>query len=393
MNKFFLFPFFLIATIPFANNAQTQSIVDFLEFESNQFAEISSLIESRSPLDDCDEAQERSGSPFGKKRAILIGIDGCRIDSLRAADTPNLDHLANNGAASYFTQCSYGQPTYSGPNWATILTGVWADKHFVLDNNFFFSNLDEYPTVFERIREAKPDAFLSSIVNWEPINTRLVTRANSEISAVSDEWVTQLAVCSILRDGPDFSFIQFDELDAAGHRGGYHPENQDYLSTLSRIDGYIGEIMEVIQQRIDKFDENWLIIISSDHGGTASGNHGGLTAEEVFVPLFFYGQDALNRPISRPVPFNTDIVPTLLGFLELETDPAWNLDGRTLPGVKIEIGIELSPTSSEIILKWPGVMRLESSVPSTGSWSDLGPVKSPFTISPENTSKHYRLSY
>ena len=29
-----------------------------------------------------------------------------------------------------------GNDTISGPGWSSILTGVWADKHGVLDNDF-----------------------------------------------------------------------------------------------------------------------------------------------------------------------------------------------------------------------------------------------------------------
>ncbi len=36
-------------------------------------------------------------------------------------------------------------PTVSGAGWSSIATGVWPDKHKVVDNNFTAPNYGQYP--------------------------------------------------------------------------------------------------------------------------------------------------------------------------------------------------------------------------------------------------------
>ncbi len=76
------------------------------------------------------------------KHVLIIGIDGALVSAVQSADTPNLDSLITNGA---YTWHAYGggilntdtqQATSSGPAWSSILTGVWVNKHGVVDNNF-----------------------------------------------------------------------------------------------------------------------------------------------------------------------------------------------------------------------------------------------------------------
>ena len=341
----------------------------------------------------CSDPLERTDSPFGNKRLLIIGIDGCRVDSLLAADTPNLDYLATNGAASFFTQASTGQSTVSGPGWSTILTGVWANKHFVFNNNFSSANYEDYPHIFTRIRQAHPTALLSSIVNWSPINTAIINNTDFELTGLSDEQVSEQAACHILEIGPDFLFLHFDELDGAGHGGGYHPQNLDYLATISRIDGYIGHVLEAVDQRITSLGEDWLVIVTSDHGGTPGGNHGGLTPEEVRVPLFIYGQSAIQRPISRPNPFNVDIVPTALAFLGIEVDPDWGLDGRTLPALQISLEVDYNSQQNELTIRWPGIIQLQQAPSPDGPWVNLPSSYSPHSVSSEDLQRFFRLSF
>jgi len=126
---------------------------------------------------------EREPSPFGKRRVLIIGLDGVRVDSLKASDTPNIDTLAQSGPYTYEALASRGeQATSSGPSWASILTGVWAKKHKAFDNDFETPNFDRYPHFYRRIRDTYPSAYLSSIVNWAP-STR--TFSGTDASSVA----------------------------------------------------------------------------------------------------------------------------------------------------------------------------------------------------------------
>jgi hypothetical protein len=68
------------------------------------------------------------------KKVLIIGIDGCRPDALKAAKAPHLHALMREGAFSEAAQA--GDITVSGPGWSSMLTGVWRTKHGVRDNKF-----------------------------------------------------------------------------------------------------------------------------------------------------------------------------------------------------------------------------------------------------------------
>ena len=93
----------------------------------------------------------------GAQRVLVIGIDGVRPDALAVAQTPNLDRLVRAGAFADTTQIlgtRYSKSnTISGPGWSSILTGVWADKHGVHDNEFKGKNYKQFPHFFQRLKD------------------------------------------------------------------------------------------------------------------------------------------------------------------------------------------------------------------------------------------------
>jgi hypothetical protein len=120
-------------------------------------------------------------SPANNK-VLILGIDGCRTDALRRANTPNLDQLIREGAmadtTSVVAERDTGADTVSGPSWSSILTGVWTDKHGVKDNSFRGANYDEYPHFFRRLKDARPGAVTVSLVDWAPIHDKIVSAAD-----------------------------------------------------------------------------------------------------------------------------------------------------------------------------------------------------------------------
>ena len=82
----------------------------------------------------------------------------------------------------------------------------------------------------------------------------------------------------------DILFLDFDHIDHAGHSYGYGPDIPEYLNTIEDVDGYIGWVISAMESRLNFENEEWLVIITSDHGGNISG-HGGQTIEERTIPI------------------------------------------------------------------------------------------------------------
>ncbi|MBP1963140.1 NPCBM/NEW2 domain-containing protein [Paenibacillus aceris] len=309
-----------------------------------------------------------------KKRVLILGLDGTRPDALQEANTPNLDQLMHDGA-SYFTAWANASDTWSGTGWSSILTGVWKAKHGVTNNSFTGSNFAAYPNLFKRAKQVKPNLYISSIVQWAPINTNIIDGINMEFRGETDEIVTAKAVQHLQFDNPDLTFVHFDEIDAAGHSTGFTPQNANYMAAIQKADAEIGRIMNAIKARSTYSLEDWLIIVTTDHGGVAGGgnggSHGGTSETERKVFMIVSGPSAAKgmiNPPSTPYPSNTTTPNTLTGIIQpdvgvtalthlgIPINPAWNLDGRAvglasspplIRGIKVN-GTNLSSFSSEV---------------------------------------------
>jgi hypothetical protein len=217
------------------------------------------------------------------KKVLIIGIDGCRSDALQIANTPNLNALINNGI--YSPDALNDDITISGPGWSANLCGVWSNKHQVTDNTFIGDNYANYPSIFRHIEEFNNNLHTVSICNWAPINDYIVQNyADFKFNVSTDQDVNNVAVSYIITDDPDLMFLHFDDVDHAGHSYGFSPNVTEYISAIEGVDGYVGSIIQAILQRPNYANEDWLILVTTDHGGLGY-SHGGNSSDEenVFV--------------------------------------------------------------------------------------------------------------
>ena len=218
-----------------------------------------------------------------QKKVLIIGIDGCRSDALQIATTPNLDDLISNGIFS--PDALNDDITISGPGWSANLCGVWSNKHLVTGNVFTLNNYANYPPVFKYINDFNANLHTVSICNWNPINDEIIQNyADFKLNVNSDVEVRDQAANYIALNDPDFIFLHFDDVDHAGHSYGFSPTVPEYISAIEEVDGYLYPIMQTILQRPNYSNEDWLILVTTDHGGLGF-SHGGSSADEqnVFV--------------------------------------------------------------------------------------------------------------
>lgn len=274
------------------------------------------------------------------KKVLYIGIDGCRFDSIGAAKTPNLDRLMEDGC--YTGQCLIlgdryrKNDTISGPGWSTILTGVWADKHGVQDNEFKGKNYGEYPHFFARLKEVRPDAYTVSIVDWIPIQQHIVSAA--DVGTVfppvdgdyvkTDEAGSKAAVKILAERDPAVLFYYIGQVDETGHKHGFHPTVPEYISAIETADKHVGEVVDAVRNRKTIADEDWLVVVTSDHGGKGTGHGGGHNEPEILNSfLIVSGPEAKRGKLDETVHL-VDAVATVLAHLNVQPKEEWKLDGR-----------------------------------------------------------------
>ncbi|HIF39729.1 MAG TPA: hypothetical protein EYQ74_01350 [Planctomycetes bacterium] len=294
------------------------------------------------------------------RHTLVIGIDGARSDAVMAAQTPNMDNLLNTGAVTWNAVAGGaldpGDPTHqdtsSGPGWSSLLIGVWADKHDVHNNGEFSSgDFTGYPHFFKRVRDYQPGAYLSSIVQWHPINQNLlhpypgIADFTQEV-ADSGEAVKNAAVAHLASADPTALFLHFDDVDHAGHASGFHPGNPAYLGAIADTDAHIGDVLAGLEARPNYQNEDWLVLITTDHGGNGV-SHGGHTPGErrIWIIAAYKGAEAEVLPEG---PGHTAVARTALAHLQVPVDPTWGLEDDDPFGLPLTMASAPRPTEGAV---------------------------------------------
>jgi hypothetical protein len=232
-------------------------------------------------------------------RVLVIGIDGVRSDALTAADTPSIDFLISNGVSS--PNALNDGITISGPGWSDILCGVGPEKHLSVDNSFVGTNYSDYPTFFQRIEAVYPDANTVSVCHWAPINDYIVMNdADLVINTTSDGAVRDAAIDEFSNGDPHAIFLHFDDVDHAGHSHGFSPNVPQYISAIEIVDELVGEVLTALDSRPGFIAENWLIIVTHDHGGV-SYSHGGTSIEHREVSFIASGVNVPTQLVEKTI--------------------------------------------------------------------------------------------
>ncbi len=278
------------------------------------------------------------------KKVLLIGVDGLSSTRLGDFNLPNYDRLIADGLYEDGTTVN-SRPSLSGPGWSDILCGVNNDKHGVRNNNFTGRNYNQWPNFLERLEGIDSSFNTYAIVNWSGFDHIFENNAIDEYHrplgdsvAEEDEEVRDIAEDILTNDNPDAMYVYFHNVDTQGHAHG--GSSTQYRDAAETIDGHIGDLIDAVESRPAFNDENWLIMISSDHGHKDGGGHGGSSNHELSVYMVMGGPSVL-FPINGATD-NTYFAPTamthVLGYLDSE----WNLDGKMV-GISIPKASNPSP--------------------------------------------------
>lgn len=228
---------------------------------------------------------------FTYDRVVILGVDGAGA-FFKQADTPNIDEIFKDGATSYDVLTS--DPTISAECWGSMLTGVTPDFHRLSNSvvvNTPYNTESKFPTLFRVVHEAEPNATLASFCDWNPINIGIIEDGiGVHKDTAGDAELTEKICSYVAKHDPKVLFVQFDEVDAAGHSNGYGTKN--HLAQITTTDTYIGKIYNAYKER--GLLDTTLFIVTADHGGTPEGSHGGLSDAEKYV---FYG--AVGKTVAK----------------------------------------------------------------------------------------------
>jgi len=377
-------------------------------------------------------AQSRKKTP----KAVFIIVDGIPADVIERLNPPTLAAIAKEGG---FTRAYVGgktgeynqTPTISAPGYIDLLAGVWGNKHNVWDNDIAAPNY-QYWNIFRIAETVNPSLKTAVFSTWLDNRTKLIGEGLPAAGAIKldyafdgletdtvkyphdkardyirniDNAVTAEAARYISREAPDLSWVYLEYTDDMGHGFGDSPQ---FYDAIKGFDGRIRQIWEATQRREKNFNEDWLIVITTDHGrdATTGKSHGGQSERERTTWIVTDSKD-LNGHFKQQ-PAIVDILPSVCRHLELAipVEVQQELDGVPFIGAVDIADLKAQRRGRTIVVTWKNLSRdaqvLEVSVSESNNFSTGGkdiytPVgtvpigKESFSFTPKDAAGFYKI--
>lgn len=123
---------------------------------------------------------------------------------------------------------------------------------------------------------------------------------------------------------------------------------------VEKTDNLISDIWKSVQYRQEKFDEDWMIIVTTDHGRNESGHdHGGQSERERSVWISTNNDD-LNAHFKSNSLSLVDILPSVCCFMgfDMPRDVLFEGDGIPFIGNADISSLTTHPYDDKVTLKW-----------------------------------------
>lgn len=321
-------------------------------------------------------------SLFAKtKKAVYIIIDGVPADQIERLHTPAIFDIASRGAyGRAYTGGEIGgysqTATISAIGYTNLLTATWYNKHNVGGNSNLNPNYN-YWTLFRIAKEQSKDYKTAIYSSWTDNRTVLIGEGKAETNHLKidfvkdgydldtvrfpkrekdlhifdiDEQISKDAADGIRKDAPDLSWVYLWYTDDAGHIAG----NGDFFDEYVRkADVQVSRIWEAVKYREVNFDEEWMVVVTTDHGRTENGyGHGGQSRRE--RTTWISTNVPVNTHFKEGTLAITDIAPSICRFIGFEVPQAvlWEQDGMPFIG-KVDISdLQTMPYDRSVRLSW-----------------------------------------
>ena len=250
------------------------------------------------------------------QKVLLISIDGMRSDGLKACGNPYLSALEKICAYTYAGASM--NPSVTFPCHFSMTHSVTPQRHGILSNTYV-PQVRPVKGIFEKVAEAGGGCAM--FYGWEPLRDiatpgalKFATYHNAYASESSDTVLTDECEKILSAYKPDFAFLYMVETDEkGGHDNGWM--SQEYLRRISVA-------IDNVKRMIEKFGEEYRVIIMADHGGHDR-SHGSTLPEDMIIPFFFYGKEFTPGEINGREVSLLDIAPTIAKILNVAPEQEW----------------------------------------------------------------------
>lgn len=323
------------------------------------------------------------GSQQPVRKVVFIIVDGIPADVIENVQVPNIRYIREVGA---YTRAHVGgdkgtyteTATISAPGYMSLLTGTWGHKHNVF-NNYVKDPNYHYKNIFRLFKEQQPEKRIGIFSTWTTNRLKLIGEGLSVAGNITfdykfdgyeldrtnyphdkrsryihniDERVTNETRECIKTHAPDLSWVYLQYTDDIGH---YFGDSEPFYQAIMLLDDQIGRIWEAIDYRINFYEEDWLVIITTDHGrdGKTGKNHDGQSVRERTTWIVTNSEET-NTYFHDFQPGVIDILPTIARFMNMTipVDSERDLDGILLIGEVSLIKPVVSLNGDQLNISW-----------------------------------------
>ena len=320
-------------------------------------------------------------------KAVFIIVDGIPGDVIEKLQPPALMEISKAGgftlAYTGGVKGSYNQtPTISAPGYIDLISGVWGNKHNVWDNDIAEPNYN-YWNIFRIAKKANPSIKTAVFSTWTDNRTKLVGEGleatgnfmldysfdGLELDTVNyphdkdanhirriDEAVSAQAASFIQERGPDLSWVYLEFTDDMGHQYG---DGEKFYNAIRSADQQIKRIWDAITLREQSFNEDWLIVVTTDHGRDAKTgkDHGGQSDRERLTWIVTNSKNLNEHFKDRPAV--VDILPSIANHLNIKVpeETRNELDGIPFIGPLEFSDLHATRQGDKIVVEWKSYVK------------------------------------
>ena len=269
-------------------------------------------------------------------------------------------------------------PTISSPGYMCLLTGTWGNKHNIY-NNYVKNPNYHYKNIFRLVKEQQSDKRIGIFSTWTTNRVKLIGEGLSEAGNITfdykfdgyeldrityphdkqshyiyniDRRVTNETSECIRTHAPDLSWVYLQYTDDIGH---YFGDSEQFRQSIIYLDEQIGQIWDAIDYRMKYYQEDWLMMITTDHGRDpkTGKHHAGQSSRERTTWIVTNSQET-NAYFQDFQPGIVDILPTIARFMHLSIpmDSERELDGVPLLGKVSLIKPDANLNGDKLNISW-----------------------------------------
>lgn len=323
---------------------------------------------------------------WSSKRKVLFAIiDGIPEDCIIRLQPHTIMEIAQEGHfcpsfAGGIVGTDSQTPTISAIGYTNILTGTWMYKHQVKGNDNIHPNYN-YPTIFRIAKNQSHPVTTAIYSSWTDNRTILLGEGldatdhlkidyaydgydkdnvrfpkqpdDVQLQKVDDQICSDAAAC-ISNNAPDLNWLYLWYTDDAFHHNGNGKIADEAIMT---VDSQLSKVWKSIKNREREYGEEWLVIITTDHGRDERGfRHGKQSARER-ASWIATNAKKVNEHFTEGKLSQVDIFPTICQFMQWQIDNTvrFELDGQSFLGKSDIDDFKIFPYDETMDLQWKPV--------------------------------------